>query len=57
MGASVTLPAAGGDGGMPFEQACPAGQLARGEALRSGEWIDAFGLVCGTPVLAPDAGP
>jgi hypothetical protein len=57
MGAYVTLPAAGGDGGTAFQQTCPAGQLARGDALRAGDWIDAFGLVCGTPVLAPDAGP
>jgi hypothetical protein len=59
MGAQVALPPVGGDGGMPFQDSCPAGQLAIGSTLRSGQWVDAFGLVCGTPVLAgpADAGP
>jgi hypothetical protein len=56
-GPTVTLPAAGGDGGTPFQDTCPPGQLARGSNLRAGAWVDAFGLVCGTPALAPDGGP
>jgi hypothetical protein len=56
-GAEVTLTAAGGDGGTPYQDGCPAGQLARGSNLRSGAWIDAFGLVCGTPSLSADGGP
>jgi hypothetical protein len=56
-GAAVTLPAAGGDGGLPYQDGCPSGQLARGSDLRSGAWVDAFGLVCGTPSLASDGGP
>ncbi len=57
MGSTVTLTPAGGDGGTPYaEVACPPGQIARGTASRSGEWVDAFGLVCGTPALLSDAG-
>jgi hypothetical protein len=55
---ATTLAAAGGDGGMPFQELCPSGQLAVGSNLHSGQWVDAFGLVCGTPTtLAPDGGP
>lgn len=55
-GVAVTLGAAGGDGGAPYMDTCPAGLLARGSVGRSGEWVDAFGLLCGTPALA-SAGP
>ena len=57
MGAPVALASVGGDGGMPFQESCPPGQLAIGSTLHSGQWVDAFGLVCGTPMLASDAGP
>jgi hypothetical protein len=57
MGQSVTLTAAGGDGGSPYVDPCPAGQLARGSAGQSGQWVDAFGLVCATPTASADAGP
>lgn len=58
MGTPVTLPAAGGDGGLPFQGACPPGQLARGTNGRFGQWVNAFALVCATPTLAAaDAGP
>jgi hypothetical protein len=53
---TVTSSGAGGDGGLPFEDMCPTGQVARGTSLRAGSWIDAFGLVCGTPALASDSG-
>lgn len=33
------------------EGGCPPGQVARGHQIRFGYWIDAFGLVCGTPEL------
>jgi hypothetical protein len=57
MGTTVTLTPAGGDGGTPYaEVACPTGQLARGTNSRSGDWVDAFGLVCGTPTLASGDG-
>ena len=56
IGSIDTFPPSGGDGGMPFEVACPPGQMARGDNGRSGQWIDAFGLVCGTPSLAADGG-
>jgi hypothetical protein len=56
MGASVTLTAAGGDGGSAYTVPCPPGQLARGVEGRSGEWVDAFGLICGVPGLG-DGGP
>lgn len=49
----LTLPSIGGSGGTEFELRCPEGQVARGQALRSGRWIDAFGLVCATPTHVP----
>jgi hypothetical protein len=42
----------GGDGGNVFQDRCPQGLVARGHDLRSGGWIDAFALVCGTPTFA-----
>jgi hypothetical protein len=51
MGPLVVLTAAGGDGGLPFESPCPAGQLAHGLVGRSGSWIDELGLACASPVL------
>ena len=57
IGTVVTLAPAGGDGGTPYKNECPAGQLVVGDNLRSGEWIDAFGVVCATPMLEGDGGP
>jgi hypothetical protein len=53
-----TLSANGGDAGsMPFMEACPGGKIARGSNIRAGAWVDAFGLICATPSIAPgDAG-
>jgi hypothetical protein len=53
----VTLAAAGGDGGSPYEVSCPSGQVARGSNLFAGEWVDSFGLVCGSPALVPEGDP
>ncbi len=52
MGPLVALPAAGGDGGQPFQSECPVGQLARGLVGRSGTWIDELGLACASPALS-----
>jgi hypothetical protein len=50
----VTLsPPNGGEGGDPFRIPCPAGQVARGAAGNADQWIQAFGLTCAAPVLAP----
>jgi hypothetical protein len=58
MDRTTTLGGAGSDAGNQFpEVACPVGQMAVGTALRSGFWLDAFSLVCGTPTLQWDAGP
>jgi hypothetical protein len=58
MDTTTTLVAAGGNGGSPFTAvACPYGQMAIGTALRSGDFVDAFSLVCGTPPVPADAGP
>jgi hypothetical protein len=46
------LPATGGDGGYVFQDRCPQGQVARGQDLRSGQWINSFALVCGAPSFA-----
>jgi hypothetical protein len=45
-------------GGAPIRtagnfQACPAGQIATGVNGRSGKWLDAMGLICGPPPVAP----
>ncbi len=56
MGAVVALAFAGGDGGSPYQTACPNGQLTVGSNVRAGDWVDAFGLVCATPALALDGG-
>jgi hypothetical protein len=48
----TTLIAAGGGGGSAFPlQECPPGQMAVGSLIDSGDWIDAFGLVCGMPSI------
>jgi hypothetical protein len=57
MGTTVTLTPAGGEGGSPYQNACPPGQMARGSTGASGLWVDSFGLVCGTPTIAIDGGP
>jgi hypothetical protein len=52
MDTNTTLMPAGGDGGSAFPAvACPPGQMAIGTELRSGLFVDAFSLVCGTPPL------
>jgi hypothetical protein len=50
-GPTTTTAANGGTGGSPFTDGCPAGQIARGTALRSGQWVDALALVCGVPAV------
>ncbi|HLL55280.1 MAG TPA: M57 family metalloprotease [Myxococcaceae bacterium] len=40
------MPKQGGLGGAPFADSCPAGYVATGIALRSGDWIDQIRLVC-----------
>jgi hypothetical protein len=57
MGATDTLTSVGGDGGTPYQHACPPGELARGSTGGSGLWVDSFGLVCGTPSIVIDGGP
>jgi hypothetical protein len=43
----------GGTGGDVISADCEPGQVARGHHVRSGSWLDAFGLVCGTPSFVP----
>jgi hypothetical protein len=52
-GSTTVLTAAGGSGGGVFDDACPAGQIARGSNISvfSGV-VDRMGLVCGTPSLS-----
>jgi hypothetical protein len=55
---TTMLAAAGGGGGDAFPAVpCPPGQMAIGTALRSGFFVDAFSLICGTPPIPGDAGP
>jgi hypothetical protein len=52
IGTRVTLSPAGGDGGTAFSPVeCPPGELARGSNVIAGDWVDEFGLICGTPTL------
>jgi hypothetical protein len=51
-GTVTTLPQAGGNGGIAYDELCAPGQLARGDY---GSWViylHSFGLVCATPVVA-----
>jgi hypothetical protein len=52
LGATTVTQRAGGTGGTPFTEPCPAGQIARGTnvTVYSGI-VGAFGLICGTPSL------
>jgi hypothetical protein len=51
---TVSIGPFGGNGGSPFGEGCPAGQIARGNDLMvtDGAWVNAFALVCGEPSLA-----
>jgi hypothetical protein len=53
IGAWTTLPATGGTGGGAFRDACGPGQIARGHSISTAMAIDGFGLICGTPMVAP----
>jgi hypothetical protein len=54
LGAVTVLPAIGGAGGTAFAQTdCPAGQVATVARLRAGDSLDAFGLACSVPSVAP----
>jgi hypothetical protein len=55
----TTLPGAGGFGGAAFPlEMCPPGQMATGEQIRAGFFVDQFALLCSTPVVSfADAGP
>lgn len=53
---TAALVAAGGDGGSAFQDGCPAGAMARGTNVRVSDWLDAFGLVCGSPAITLEAG-
>jgi hypothetical protein len=45
-------PPIGGTGGSPFQTACPAGQVTRGNKIRAVDSVNAFGLICSTPSFA-----
>jgi hypothetical protein len=53
IGPLTTLPAKGGTGGAAFRDACGTGQIARGHSISTATAIDGFGLICGTPMVAP----
>jgi hypothetical protein len=53
-GAITTQSYVGGTGGSAFSVPCAAGQVARGTDGRTDStYVNAFGLVCGTPALVP----
>jgi hypothetical protein len=53
-GTAAPLPAIGGTGGMPFAQInCPAGQVASGSLVRTGDFMDAVSLICSRATIAP----
>ena len=54
VGSPQELAPVGGEGGTAFAAAsCGNSQIAFGHTGRSGQWVDALGLVCGTVVIAP----
>ena len=54
LGTVNVLPTIGGGGGAPFAPSrCPAGQIAVQADIRAGADIDALGLSCAVPTLAP----
>jgi hypothetical protein len=53
IGTWTVLPAKGGTGGAAFQDACGTGQIARGHSISTAIAVDGFGLICGTPMLAP----
>jgi hypothetical protein len=53
IGPWTSLPARGGTGGAAFRDACGMGQIARGHSISTATAIDGFGLICGTPMVAP----
>ncbi len=55
-GTTDRLTPAGGDGGTAFTDMCPSGQVARGQSLRSSNWVYQFGLICSTPEFAITCG-
>jgi hypothetical protein len=53
-GTAAALAPVGGGGGMPFAQiACPAGQVASGSLVRTGDYLDAVSLICSRASIAP----
>lgn len=52
LGTAELAPPVGGSGGAAFEPlSCPAGMVAVGMTSRSGDAVDAIGLICRAPVL------
>jgi hypothetical protein len=52
IGAATPLTPAGGNGGTAFQDACPAGQVARGTNVAIVDQIvEAIGLSCGSPAV------
>jgi hypothetical protein len=54
-GTATQLPASGGPGGGAFGDTCPSGQVAVGNDVASGSFVDSIALRCATPTLVrPD---
>ncbi len=54
LGTATALAPIGGNGGQPFAQTdCATGKVATVARLRAGDGIDAFGLACSAPSVAP----
>jgi hypothetical protein len=53
-GTIVTLPEVGANAGEYFPTTdCPSGMVARGQMTGGNSWLDAFVMVCGTPLPMP----
>jgi hypothetical protein len=50
--APTVLQAVGGNGGSPFDDVCPTGQVVRGATTSAGAWLDSVSAVC-APAAAP----
>jgi hypothetical protein len=49
---ALGLPLQGGTGGSEFSEWCADGKLGTGFLTRTGDWVDALGISCATPLLA-----
>jgi hypothetical protein len=53
VGPVTSLKGVGDPGSIQMKGDCPPGQVARGQLVRVGSWVDAYQMICGVPTVAP----